>query len=52
MTQEDLGYTTELASHRKEHHLESFGIGRVTSEHCGRYTVLPLLRYLTQKISH
>jgi ribosome biogenesis GTPase len=39
MTLEDLGYTTELAAHRKEHHLESFGLGRVTSEHRGRYTV-------------
>ncbi|NCP52396.1 MAG: hypothetical protein GW827_00115 [Flavobacteriales bacterium] len=52
MRLEELGYNSKLAAHRKEHHLESFGIGRVTSEHCGRYTVLPLLRYLTQKISH
>ena len=39
MTLEDLGYSTELAAHRKEHHLDSFGLGRVTSEHRGRYTV-------------
>ena len=39
MTLEDLGYTSELAAHRKEHLLESFGLGRLTSEHRGRYTV-------------
>ncbi len=39
MTLNDLGYNNELADYRKEHNLESFGIGRVTSEHKDRYTV-------------
>lgn len=39
MTLEDLGYTRELGEYRKEHNLESFGIGRVISEHKDRYTL-------------
>lgn len=39
MTLEDLGYNRELGEYRKEHNLNSFGIGRVISEHKDRYTV-------------
>lgn len=39
MTLEDLGYNKELREHRKENNLDSFGIGRVISEHKDRYTV-------------
>ena len=39
MTLEDLGYNKELAEHRKENNLDSFGVGRVVSEHKDRYTV-------------
>ncbi|WP_346854976.1 ribosome small subunit-dependent GTPase A [uncultured Draconibacterium sp.] len=39
MTLEDLGYTTELETYRKENNLEHFGIGRVTLEHKERYAV-------------
>jgi len=39
MTFEDLGYNKELEKYRKEHNLDSFGIGRVISEHKDRYTV-------------
>ena len=39
MTLEDLGYNSEMEVYRKEHSLDSFGIGRVISEHKDRYTV-------------
>lgn len=39
MKLEDLGYNTELEEYRKENNLDSFGIGRVISEHKDRYTV-------------
>tara|TARA_R110000868_G_scaffold143879_4_gene362594 strand:- start:5321 stop:6418 length:1098 start_codon:yes stop_codon:yes gene_type:complete len=39
MTLEDLGYHKELKDYRKENDLDSFGIGRVISEHKDRYTV-------------
>lgn len=39
MTLEDLGYTAVLENYRKEHGLDSFGIGRVISEHKERYVV-------------
>ncbi|KAA3611241.1 MAG: ribosome small subunit-dependent GTPase A [Calditrichaeota bacterium] len=39
MTLEDLGYTKELEAYRKEQNLDSFGIGRVISEHKGRFSV-------------
>ena len=39
MTLEDLGYTPALENYRKEHGLDSFGIGRVISEHKERYVV-------------
>ena len=39
MTLEDLGYNKKLEKYRREHNLDSFGIGRVISEHKDRYTV-------------
>jgi ribosome biogenesis GTPase len=39
MTLEDLGYRIEFEEYRKELHLDSFGIGRVISEHRDRYAV-------------
>ena len=39
MTIEELGYKPELEAYRVNHHLDSFGIGRVISEHKDRYTV-------------
>lgn len=39
MTLEDLGYNLELENYRKNHNLESFGLGRVISEHKERYIV-------------
>jgi len=39
MTLEDLGYNKELGEYRKKNNLDSFGIGRVISEHKDRYTV-------------
>ncbi|WP_323758104.1 ribosome small subunit-dependent GTPase A [Roseivirga sp.] len=39
MTLENLGYNSVLEEYRNEHHLASFGIGRVTSEHKDRYSV-------------
>ncbi|MEH6538439.1 MAG: ribosome small subunit-dependent GTPase A [Psychroserpens sp.] len=39
MTLEDLGYNKELGAYRKENNLDSFGVGRVISEHKDRYTV-------------
>ena len=39
MTLEDLGYIIDLANYRKDQNLESFGVGRVSSEHKERYYV-------------
>jgi len=39
MILEDLGYNKELEAYRKENDLDSFGIGRVISEHKDRYIV-------------
>ncbi len=39
MILEDLGYNSELEDYRKEQNLDSLGVGRVISEHKGRYTV-------------
>ena len=39
MTLEDLGYTPDLENYRKEQKLDSFGVGRVISEHKERYLV-------------
>lgn len=39
MTLEDLGYHSALEDYSKEHHLDSFDIGRVISEHKERYVV-------------
>jgi ribosome biogenesis GTPase len=39
MRLEDLGYYPEFEEYRKEHNLESFGVGRVILEHKDRYTV-------------
>lgn len=39
MTLEDLGYNADLENFRKEERLDSFGVGRVVSEHKERYVV-------------
>ncbi len=39
MTLEDLGYSLELENYRKDQKLDSFGVGRVISEHKERYVV-------------
>ena len=39
MTLDELGYTGELKEYRKENKLDSFGVGRVISEHKDRYSV-------------
>ena len=39
MTLEDLGYNLELENYRKDQILDSFGVGRVISEHKERYVV-------------
>ena len=39
MTLEDLGYNLELDNYRKDQNLDSFGVGRVISEHKERYVV-------------
>jgi len=39
MTLNDLGYNKDLANYRKEQNLDSFGVGRVISEHKERYVV-------------
>lgn len=39
MTLEDLGYNTDLENFRKEEGLDSFDVGRVSSEHKERYEV-------------
>jgi len=42
MTLEDLGYNTDLEDFRKEQNFDSFGVGRVISEHKERYVVKTL----------
>ncbi|MFC2098015.1 ribosome small subunit-dependent GTPase A [Bacteroidota bacterium] len=39
MTLEDLGYNVDLENYRKDQNLDSFGVGRVISEHKERYIV-------------
>ena len=39
MTLEDLGYNIDLENYRKDQKLDSFGVGRVISEHKERYVV-------------
>jgi ribosome biogenesis GTPase len=39
MTLEDLGYNLNLENYRKNQNLDSFGVGRVISEHKERYVV-------------
>ncbi len=39
MTLEDLGYNIELENYRRGQNLDSFGVGRVISEHKERYVV-------------
>ena len=39
MTLEELGYTMELETYRKQNNLETFGVARVISEHKERYVV-------------
>jgi ribosome biogenesis GTPase len=39
MTLENLGYNLELENYRKDQNLDSFGVGRVISEHKERYVV-------------
>ena len=39
MTLEDLGYNVDLENYRKDQNLDSFGVGRVISEHKERYVV-------------
>lgn len=39
MTLEDLGYSKELEEYRQNQNLGSFGVGRVSQEHRGRYVV-------------
>jgi len=39
MTLEDIGYNIDLESYRKNQNLDSFGVGRVISEHKERYVV-------------
>ena len=39
MTLADLGYNVDLKNHRIEQGLDSFGVGRVISEHKERYIV-------------
>ena len=39
MTLEDLGYNIDLENYRKDQNLDSFGVGRVISEHKERYIV-------------
>jgi len=39
MTLEDLGYNKELENYRKDQNFDSFGVGRVISEHKERYIV-------------
>jgi len=39
MKLEDLGYNKNLEKYRKEQNLDSFGVGRVVSEHRDRYVI-------------
>lgn len=39
MTLEDLGYNIDFENYRKDQNLDSFGVGRVISEHKERYVV-------------
>ena len=39
MTLEDLGYNIDLENYRKDQSLDSFGVGRIVSEHKERYVV-------------
>lgn len=39
MTLDDLGYNSDFEKYRKEQNLDSFGVGRVVSEHKERYIV-------------
>jgi ribosome biogenesis GTPase len=39
LTLEDLGYNSQLENYRKEKNLDSFGVGRIISEHKERYIV-------------
>lgn len=39
MTLEDLGYNIDIENYRKDQNLDSFGVGRVISEHKERYVV-------------
>ncbi len=39
MTLEDLGYNIDLENYRKDQNLDSFGLGRIISEHKGRYVI-------------
>lgn len=39
MTLEELGYSADMEAYRKEQDLDSFGVGRVISEHKERYLV-------------
>jgi len=39
MTLEDLGYNVELENYRKDQNFDSFGVGRVISEHKERYVI-------------
>ncbi len=39
MTLKDLGYNEDLENYRKDQNFDSFGVGRVISEHKERYTV-------------
>ena len=39
MTLEDLGYNADLENYRKDRQLDSFGVGRLISEHRERYVV-------------
>ncbi len=40
MTLEELGYPPDHEQYRKDNHLDSFDIGRISSEHKERYTVI------------
>jgi len=39
MTLDDLGYNSDFENYRKEQNLDSFGVGRVVSEHKERYVI-------------
>lgn len=50
MTLEDLGYTPELETFRKEQNLDSFEIGRIIAEHKERYIVKTLKHELDSEV--